>query len=45
MMAQGKLDYLQQVTFLREIMKYGRFKNVDSSVYQVTMLNIVLSLH
>lgn len=44
MMAQGKPDWLQRATFLREIMKDGHFDNVNSSVYQMAMLNIVSSL-
>lgn len=44
MMTQDKPDWLQRATFLREIMKDGHFDNVNSSVYQMAMLNIVSSL-
>lgn len=44
MMAQGKPDWLQRATFLRGIMKDRHFDNVNSSVYQMAMLNIVSSL-
>uniref|UniRef100_A0A8W8MPC3 Uncharacterized protein n=1 Tax=Magallana gigas TaxID=29159 RepID=A0A8W8MPC3_MAGGI len=45
MMTQDKPDWLQRATFLREIMKDGHFDNVNSSVYQMAMLNIVSTLH
>ena len=41
MMAQSQPDWLQRATFLKEMLKDGYLQNVDSSVCQMTLLNII----
>jgi hypothetical protein len=43
MMAQTQADWLQRATFVKEMMENGLLKSVDSSVCQMTLLNIVSS--
>jgi hypothetical protein len=43
MMAQTQPDWLQRATFVKEMMQNGLLKTVDSSVCQMTLLNIVSS--
>ena len=41
MMAQSQQDWLQRATFLKEMLKDGYLQNLDSSVCQMTLLNII----